>query len=243
MACSRRIENAVQRQRQELRIQVKYSLDLLHIATDAGKPVIAVEYTPGNTQAISYVKSQAAKDGLGAYIGHLDLNGIDYVDNNLSPSSRRPVPAAEPAMAAPPQRRPHLGVERATVIRARRLRPVPPQVTGLETETRAHLLPVTEAPAHRRLVPGVGAAAARAVEAPRPAPLIMARIRGITIPQRAVIMLGNSSSNTGTSGALTWSHNHTSNWHYQDQTATGGTSQVEDLQHNVHLTTHDFLVM
>jgi cysteinyl-tRNA synthetase len=56
--------------------ETQFTLDNLHIATAAGKPVVAVEYVSGATQ-IADVQAQAAHDGLGSYIGQLDLNGID----------------------------------------------------------------------------------------------------------------------------------------------------------------------
>ena len=53
----------------------------------------------------------------------------------------------------------------------------------------------------------------------------------------------NSLLNTGSSGTPSSWHQHTSNWHYQDQAVTASTLQVDNLQTHVHLTHHDFLVM
>ena len=60
---------------------VNYNLALLDYVVNAGKSVIAIEYVAGNTAAVSSVHAQAAADGIGSYIGKLDLNGIDIVDN------------------------------------------------------------------------------------------------------------------------------------------------------------------
>jgi cysteinyl-tRNA synthetase, unknown class len=55
---------------------VNYNLQYLDKVTAAGKPVVAIEYVSGAAQ-IADVHAQAAQDGIGSYVGHLDLNGID----------------------------------------------------------------------------------------------------------------------------------------------------------------------
>ena len=56
--------------------ETQYTLQNLDKAIAAGKPVVAIEYVTGATK-IADVHAQAAHDGLGSYIGDLDLNGID----------------------------------------------------------------------------------------------------------------------------------------------------------------------
>lgn len=56
--------------------ETNWSLDLLHKATAVGKDVVAIEYVSGAT-AIADVHAKAAAAGIGSYIAHLDLNGID----------------------------------------------------------------------------------------------------------------------------------------------------------------------
>jgi cysteinyl-tRNA synthetase, unknown class len=53
-----------------------YVLKQLGTALAAGKPVIDVEYV-SSASAIAYVHAQAAADGIGSYIAHPDLKGID----------------------------------------------------------------------------------------------------------------------------------------------------------------------
>ncbi|MEK9281581.1 MULTISPECIES: endo alpha-1,4 polygalactosaminidase [unclassified Bradyrhizobium] len=57
--------------------EAKHTVENLQKAVDAGKPVVVIEYVSGATK-IADVHALAAHDGLGSYIGHLDLNGIDY---------------------------------------------------------------------------------------------------------------------------------------------------------------------
>jgi uncharacterized protein (TIGR01370 family) len=54
----------------------KWSLDLLHKATALGKDVIAIEYVSGASK-IADIHAKAAAAGVGSYIAHLDLDGID----------------------------------------------------------------------------------------------------------------------------------------------------------------------
>ena len=56
--------------------ETQYTLQNLDKAIAAGKPVVAIEYVTGATK-IADIHTQAAHDGLGSYIGNLDLNGID----------------------------------------------------------------------------------------------------------------------------------------------------------------------
>ena len=53
-----------------------WSLNLLHKATAAGKDVIAIEYVSGASK-IADIHAKAAAAGVGSYIAHLDLDGID----------------------------------------------------------------------------------------------------------------------------------------------------------------------
>jgi cysteinyl-tRNA synthetase len=57
--------------------ETQYTLENLQKAVAAGKPVVAIEYVNGATK-IADVHTQAAHDGLGSYVGQLELNGIDY---------------------------------------------------------------------------------------------------------------------------------------------------------------------
>src|ERR1700694_4870332 len=57
--------------------ETQYTLQNLDKAIAAGKPVVAVEYVSGAAN-IADVHAQAAHDNVGSYVGHLDLNGIDY---------------------------------------------------------------------------------------------------------------------------------------------------------------------
>jgi cysteinyl-tRNA synthetase len=57
--------------------ETQYILENLQKAIDAGKPVVTVEYVSGAAK-IADVHTQATHDGLGSYVGHLDLDGIDY---------------------------------------------------------------------------------------------------------------------------------------------------------------------
>lgn len=55
----------------------QYTMNNLQKAVDAGKPVVVIEYVDGATK-IADVHAQAARDGVGSYIGDLDLNGVNY---------------------------------------------------------------------------------------------------------------------------------------------------------------------
>jgi uncharacterized protein (TIGR01370 family) len=55
---------------------VNWTLDLLHKATALGKDVVDVEYVSGASK-IADIHTKAAAAGIGSYIAHLDLNGID----------------------------------------------------------------------------------------------------------------------------------------------------------------------
>ncbi|MBR1123076.1 endo alpha-1,4 polygalactosaminidase [Bradyrhizobium lablabi] len=57
--------------------ETQYTVENLQKAVDAGKPVVVIEYVSGATK-IADVHAQATRDGLGSYVAHLDLNGIDY---------------------------------------------------------------------------------------------------------------------------------------------------------------------
>jgi len=55
---------------------VTWTLDLLHKATALGKDVVDVEYVSGASK-IADIHAKATAAGIGSYIAHLDLNGID----------------------------------------------------------------------------------------------------------------------------------------------------------------------
>jgi uncharacterized protein (TIGR01370 family) len=55
---------------------VNWTLDLLHKATALGKDVVDVEYVSGASK-ITDIHAKATAAGIGSYIAHLDLNGID----------------------------------------------------------------------------------------------------------------------------------------------------------------------
>ncbi|KAB1070741.1 endo alpha-1,4 polygalactosaminidase [Methylobacterium planeticum] len=57
--------------------ETKSSLEFLNKMVAAGKDVIAIEYVSGSDK-IADVHAQADRDGLGSYVAHLDLDGIDY---------------------------------------------------------------------------------------------------------------------------------------------------------------------
>jgi hypothetical protein len=57
--------------------ETSYSLSLLHKMLAAGKEVVAIEYVTGPDK-VANVHAKADQDGIGSYIAHLDLNGIDY---------------------------------------------------------------------------------------------------------------------------------------------------------------------
>jgi cysteinyl-tRNA synthetase len=57
--------------------EVQYTIANLQKAVAAGKPVVTIEYVTGATK-IADVHAQAARDGIGSYVGDLDLNGVDY---------------------------------------------------------------------------------------------------------------------------------------------------------------------
>jgi cysteinyl-tRNA synthetase len=73
---------------------VQYNLQYLDKATAAGKPVVAIEYVSGATK-IADVHTQAAQDGIGSYVGHLDLDGID-TDGVLPGQTVQPVGTSTP---------------------------------------------------------------------------------------------------------------------------------------------------
>jgi cysteinyl-tRNA synthetase, unknown class len=72
----------------------KYNLQYLDKAIAAGKPVVAVEYVSGATK-IADVHAQAAQAGIGSYVGHLDLDGID-TDGVLPGQTVQPVGTSTP---------------------------------------------------------------------------------------------------------------------------------------------------
>jgi cysteinyl-tRNA synthetase len=65
---------------------VQHTLGQLKNVLNAGRPVIDVEYVAGDAKKIADVHRRAAAAGIGTYIGALDLNGIDLVDNPASSS-------------------------------------------------------------------------------------------------------------------------------------------------------------
>jgi cysteinyl-tRNA synthetase, unknown class len=80
----------------------QYNLQYLDKAIAAGKPVVAVEYVSGATK-IADVHTQAAQDGIGSYVGHLDLDGID-TDGVLPGQTVQPVGTTPPAVISRPMR-------------------------------------------------------------------------------------------------------------------------------------------
>jgi cysteinyl-tRNA synthetase len=64
----------------------QYSLDLLKYATNAGKPVVAIEYVAGNATKVADVHAKAAKAGIGSYVAELELDGINLADNPVTTS-------------------------------------------------------------------------------------------------------------------------------------------------------------
>ena len=69
--------------------ETQYTLENLHKAVDAGKPVVVIEYVDGATK-IADVHQQAARDGLGSYIADLELNGVN-LDGVLPGQTVHPV--------------------------------------------------------------------------------------------------------------------------------------------------------
>ncbi|WP_460452291.1 endo alpha-1,4 polygalactosaminidase [Alsobacter sp. SYSU BS001988] len=74
--------------------ETAYSLSLLNAMIAAGKDVIAIEYVSGAAK-IADAQTQAARDGVGVYIAHLDLKGIDY-DGVTASAPTAGVPAPSP---------------------------------------------------------------------------------------------------------------------------------------------------
>ena len=68
-----------------------YSLGFLNQALAANKSVINIEYVSGATQ-VADVHAKAAAAGIGSYIAHRDLNGIDL--EGVPPGQTFPVPAS-----------------------------------------------------------------------------------------------------------------------------------------------------
>lgn len=56
--------------------ETKASLELLQKAIAAGKDVVAIEYVTG-ADKVADVHAQAEKAGVGSYVAHLDLDGVD----------------------------------------------------------------------------------------------------------------------------------------------------------------------
>ncbi|AWN42119.1 endo alpha-1,4 polygalactosaminidase [Methylobacterium durans] len=77
-----------------------YSLDLMNKMVAAGKDVIAIEYVSGS-EKVADVHAQADRDGLGSYVAHLDLDGIDYEGVRPGDGAGIPATPAEPVAPAP----------------------------------------------------------------------------------------------------------------------------------------------
>ena len=75
--------------------EVQYTVENLQKAIDAGKPVVTIEYVTGATK-IADVHAQATRDGIGSYVGDLDLDGINY-DGVLPGQTVHPVETASTA--------------------------------------------------------------------------------------------------------------------------------------------------
>ena len=75
--------------------EVQYTVANLQKAIDAGKPVVTVEYVTGATK-IADVHAQATRDGMGSYVGDLELDGINY-DGVLPGQTVQPVETASTA--------------------------------------------------------------------------------------------------------------------------------------------------
>ncbi|WP_132252974.1 endo alpha-1,4 polygalactosaminidase [Methylobacterium segetis] len=78
--------------------ETAHSLGLMNKMLAAGKDVIAIEYVSGSDK-VADVHAQADRDGLGSYVAHLDLDGIDY--EGVRPGVGAPTNPAEPASPAP----------------------------------------------------------------------------------------------------------------------------------------------